>query len=129
MKLTTRVVIFLALSWLSRAATATAAVEAGIPPDSPSPISRKGISALVGSTLRAAAGDVDGDGRTDLVLVDPAALRVLTPDGREIARAPVTGGIQWLDVADVERDGHMEILAGWGETPEHRDGAARVSLF
>lgn len=94
----------------------------------PLPGSRRDVTAMVGSTSRAGAGDLDGDGRPELVLVDAEHIRVLDLAGRELARAPAPGGIQVFVVTDVDADQRAEIVAGWGATREHAGAAARVTL-
>ncbi|HSK01958.1 MAG TPA: VCBS repeat-containing protein [Kofleriaceae bacterium] len=100
------------------------------PPPLPDPLPgvRTDVTAIVGSARRAAIGDLDGDGDREIVLAGPEALRVVEPSGRELASAPVPGGIQILVTADLDGDGHAEILAGWGQTREHRDARARITL-
>jgi hypothetical protein len=80
----------------------------------------------VGKPQRIAAGDLDGDGQPELVVVDGATLRVTDAGGRERARMPTPGGIQVLRVATV--GGRGAILAGWGRTRDHREARARISV-
>lgn len=87
------------------------------------------LGAALSSALRAAAGDFDGDGRSELILVDAQTVRVVNTAGKELARAEAPSGIQHLAVADVDGDGRAEILAGWGATAQRRDGRARVSVL
>jgi hypothetical protein len=102
----------------------------GAPPPLPDPLPgvRTDVTAIVGSARRAAIGDLDGDGDREIVLAGPEALRVVKPSGRELASAPVPGGIQILVAADLDGDGRAEILAGWGQTREHRGARARITL-
>jgi len=72
-----------------------------------------------GKAYKAAIADLDG--HADLVLVDGDAMRVLDHTGKEIARAPVTGGIELLVPAD------HELYAGWGQSRDHMDAKARVT--
>jgi hypothetical protein len=83
----------------------------------------------IGSAHRLAAGDLDGDRRPELVVVDAEGIRVVDLGGRELARAPAPGGIQVLRVADVDGDGRAEILAGWGRSREHQRARGRVALY
>src|SRR6478672_2631717 len=67
------------------AATSAAPPKLQAPPlPVPLPGQRKDVTALVGSASRAAIGDLDGDGKGDIVLVDTERLRVVTPEGREL---------------------------------------------
>ncbi|HEY4241804.1 MAG TPA: VCBS repeat-containing protein [Kofleriaceae bacterium] len=73
---------------------------------------RRDVTALVGKAARAAIGDVGG--HPALVLVDADAMRVIDRSGKEVAREPVPAGIEQLSIAG------GAILAGWGESREHR---------
>ena len=84
----------------------------------PEPVAND-VTSFVGKAHRAAIGDLDGDGRNEIVLVDPERIRVVDPAGREIASVPVTRGIQALVVADIDGDARAEVIAGWGITREH----------
>lgn len=90
---------------------------------------RRDVTALVGDALRAAIGDLDGDGQSEIVLVAAGWVRVVAPAGTELARMPAPGGIQVLSVDDLDGDGRGEILAGWGKTVPRRDGMTRVSVI
>jgi hypothetical protein len=68
-----------------------------------------------GKATRAAIAD------HQLVLVDGEAMRVVDHTGKELARAPVTGGIEVLVAS-----GH-DVYAGWGQSREHMDAKARVT--
>jgi hypothetical protein len=98
------------------------------PPPSPT-ASDETLTRLLVPTRRMVAGDLDGDGAPELILVDDESLRVVELDGRERVRWPVPGGIQVLRVADLDGDGKAEILSGWGQTREHRDASARASIL
>jgi hypothetical protein len=76
-----------------------------------------------------AIGDVDGDGRNEIVVADATQLRVLRADGTMIASSGVPGGIQILRIADLDGDGTGEILAGWGRSREQPDAPARVDRY
>ena len=89
---------------------------------------RRGLPAI-GPALRAAIGDVDGDGRGEIALADADRLWLLDRAGRELAAAPAPGGAQALLVADLDGDGRGEIAAGWGRDRAHPGAAARVSLY
>jgi hypothetical protein len=95
----------------------------------PATVSDETIARTVGNPQRIAVGDLDGDRRPELVMVDAERLRVADLTGRERARIPVPGGIQVLHVADIDSDGRAEILAGWGRSREHQDAKARLSIY
>jgi hypothetical protein len=76
-----------------------------------------------------AIGDFDGDGKGEIALGNANEIRIVTADGKPIASLPVTNGLQRLVVADLNHDHHDELYAGWGETREHRDGIARVTMI
>jgi len=94
----------------------------------PLPGARTNVTAIVGAAARVAIADLDGDGASELVLFDAAQIRVVAPSGRELARAPVTRGIQTLAVADLDHDGHAEVFAGWGQTRDHMDTRATFTV-
>lgn len=77
---------------------------------------------------RVAIGDLDGDGHNEIITVDATLIHVLTPTGREIATAPALGGIQILMTTDLDGDGRAELYAGWGQTRDHRDTLARITV-
>lgn len=94
-----------------------------VPPlPDPLPGKRRDMTAIVGRAARAAIGDLDGDGKPELVLVDSEQLRVVDLDGKELAHAPAQGGIEVLAIVD------RAIVAGWGLSREHRDAKAKVTL-
>ncbi len=82
---------------------------------------RTDVTTWVGDTARAAIGDLDGDGRAEVVLADARQLRVVDRDGRPIAAIDAPGGPQVL----VVRSGW--ILAGWGRSRERMDAPARIT--
>jgi hypothetical protein len=88
--------------------------------------SRAELPAL-GPALRAAIGDLDGDGRGEIALADADRLRVVDRAGHEMAAVPAPGGIQALAVARLE--GRGALLAGWGRDRAHPQARARVSLY
>src|SRR5688572_4486836 len=94
----------------------------------PLPGARSDASSLAGDAIRGGAGDLDGDGKPELVFVGPDSLRVMKPDGTKVAELGAPGGIQTLEIVDIDGDKTAEILAGWGSTPERRDAMARVTL-
>jgi hypothetical protein len=99
------------------------------PERTPPPVSTEALVQTVGAAKQLAAGDLDGNGDPELVLVDHEWLRVSDLSGHERARQRVPGGIQVLRVADIDGDGRAEILSGWGLTREHRDAHARASIY
>lgn len=104
--------------------TAAQAVRPPAPPETPPlPGDRRDITELVGDAQRVAIGDLTGDGKAELVLAGPERLRVVDPSGHELASVPAPGGIQVLAVD------HGRVLAGWGESREHRDAPARISAY
>ena len=93
----------------------------------PLPGKRKDVTTAVGSAWRVAIGDVDGDRKRELVVVDSKQLRVVDIAGKEIASAPVTAGIHVLLAHDVDGDGRAEILAGWGQSRDFMSAKARIT--
>src|SRR6187402_3230092 len=65
----------------------------------PLPGARSDLTAAVGKAERAVIADLDGDGRSELVVADAQRLRVLDASGQERASAPAPGGIQILAIA------------------------------
>lgn len=86
------------------------------------------VVAAVGSASRAVVADLDGDGKREIVVVNEKTLRVIDRSGGELASVPVTGGIHVLVAADIDDDGRVEILAGWGASRDWHDAKARVTL-
>ncbi len=95
---------------------------------SPLPGKRTDLTAAIGSAQRAAIGDFDGDKKREIVVADAKTLRVIDAAGKEIASAPVSGGIHVLVAADIDGDGKAEILAGWGQSREYMSAKARITL-
>jgi hypothetical protein len=83
----------------------------------------------VGPALRAAIGDVDGDGLGEIAVADAGRLRLLDRSGGELAALPAPGGAQAMLIADLDGDGRGEVAAGWGRDRAHPDASARVSLY
>jgi hypothetical protein len=81
----------------------------------------------VGPALRAAIGDVDGDGRGDIALADDKRLWVIDRAGRELGSLPAPGGIQALVVTAV--DGRGAVVAGWGRDRAHQDAGTRIGSY
>jgi hypothetical protein len=94
----------------------------------PAPAPAPALLAAAGTALRAVAADLNGNGRSELVLVDSHSLRVVDMAGAELARTAAPSGIQVLATAPAEGGGE-EVVAGWGRTLDWRDGRARVSVF
>jgi hypothetical protein len=82
----------------------------------------------LGDATRIAIGDLDGDGRGEIVTAGPTKLRVLDASGHPRAELPVTRGIQLLVVADLDGDKRAEIYAGWGVTREHLEAHAAFTM-
>ena len=95
----------------------------------PLPGTRSDLTALVGKAERAAIGDLDGDGRNEIVVADAQRLRVLDASGKERASTIAPGGIQVLAIAQLDDDRRAEIVAGWGLSREHRQAPARVDIY
>lgn len=100
-------------------------------PPLPDPLPGKhtDVTAAIGAAWRGAIGNVTGDKKNEIVVVDSRAMRVLDASGKELASMPVTAGIDVLATADVDGDGRAEILAGWGMTRDFRDAKARIALY
>jgi len=94
---------------------------AALPPlPDPLPGTRRDVTAIVGSATRAAFGG----GGDELVLASPDLLRVVDiASGRELGRAPAPGGCNVLVVRG------ETVIAGWGQSREHRDAPARVASY
>lgn len=90
---------------------------------------RSNVIKWAGDATHCAIGDFDGDGKADIALGNANEIRIVSADGKPIATLPVTNGLQRLVVADIDHDHHDELYAGWGETREHRDGAAAVTVI
>lgn len=84
---------------------------------------------VLAEAARAAIGDLDGDGASEVVLVYADRMRVVDLSGDERAGVPAPGGIQVLEIHDIDADGRFEILAGWGRTSARPDSPARVSVY
>ncbi|MBX3250597.1 MAG: VCBS repeat-containing protein, partial [Myxococcales bacterium] len=85
--------------------------------------------AVVGAAIMAAVGDLTSDPGHELVVADATRLRVVTRAGDEVASRPAPAGVQVLTTADLDGDGSAEILAGFGRTREHPEGAARAAVY
>lgn len=94
----------------------------------PLPGVRSDLTDLVGEASRAAIGDLDGDGRDEIVLADAERLRVVSAAGRRVADVPAPGGIRVLSVIDTAGRGRA-IAAGWGESAQHRGAPTRLALY
>jgi hypothetical protein len=86
------------------------------------------MTAAIGSAARAVIGDLDGDGKAEIVVVDGKLLRVLDRTGTQLVSAPVPSGIQRLVAADLDGDDRAELVAGWGQTREQMAGQARITV-
>jgi hypothetical protein len=116
------------------AATAerSAATAAPGPAVSASPFEAQSVApelqrALAGARM-AAFGDLDGDGRDELVVGDDRLLRVVADDGGTIAQMDAEAGIQTLTTAALDGDRRAAILAGWGRSREHREARAHFTI-
>jgi hypothetical protein len=100
------------------------------PPPLPDPLpgKRTDLTGAVGKAWRAVIGDLDGDGKREIVTADSSAFHVLDATGKEITSTPVTSGILQLIAADLDGDKRTEVYAGWGQTRDHMDGTARITL-
>lgn len=107
----------------------TAGCQCSKPESTRQAISEEAVARAIGTAQRIASGDLDGDRQPELVMVDAQSLRVSDLTGRELARQPVTGGVQVLRVADVDGDGRAEVIAGWGQSREHQGAKARISIY
>jgi hypothetical protein len=87
---------------------------------------RRDASAFVGSASRAAIGDLDGDGKNEIVLADPQHLWVTDAAGKQLAAVDAPGGIEVLVVMRMPGDVRDEIVAGWGMSREHKTAGAKV---
>ena len=101
------------MRWIAAALVFVACQRGG---DDPAP--GGDVSAIVGSAYRVAFGP-----HGELVLADANELRVVDPSGKVIASTHVTGGCQVL-VTDGDR-----ILTGWGQSREHRNAPAKVTIY
>ena len=113
----------------SPAPPAEASRPAAPPLPDPLPGTRRDVSAFVGTAYRAAIGDLDGDGTREIVLVDPAQLRVVDRAGRAIASIAAPSGANIVTTLDVDGDHRAEIVVGWGMNREHKDAPAKVVLY
>lgn len=95
----------------------------------PLPGARTDVTALLGKADRVAIGDLDGDGRNEIVVADAQRLRVLDASGQERASTAAPGGIQILAIARLGDGRRAEIVAGWGLSREHRQAPARVVVY
>lgn len=100
------------------------------PPPLPDPLpgARREVSAMIGAAQQVAIGDLDGDGRAEIVVGDAERLRVVDVEGRVRAEVPVRGGVQQLLISDVDGDGRDELVVAWGMSREHLDALARVTV-
>jgi hypothetical protein len=87
------------------------------------------VTANVGTAVLVAIGDFLGDGHRELALADADKLRIVTPAGKELAILPAAGGIQVLVAADVDGDGRAELIAGWGQSRDHRDAPMQIVRY
>src|SRR5262245_22134774 len=93
------------------AESAASEPEAPLPPERPEapppavgeppPGTRQNITTWVGQAYRAAGGDLDGDGKTELVFGDAQRLWVIDRTGKTLAELPAVAGIQVLRTVDV----------------------------
>ncbi|HSD86270.1 MAG TPA: VCBS repeat-containing protein [Kofleriaceae bacterium] len=106
------------------------AVDRPPPPPLPDPLpgTRKDLTAAIGQSWRAAIGDFNGDGKNEIAVASSAELKVIDANGTTIATTPATDGIQRLVAADLDGDGRAELYAGWGQTRDHMDTKAKVTV-
>ena len=100
-----------------------------VPPlPDPLPGKRTTLAAIGDKAWRVAIGDLDGDHKSEIVACDSQRMTVLDASGKKLGELEVVDGIQKLVVADLEGDGKAEIYAGWGQTREHMDTKAHLSV-
>jgi hypothetical protein len=87
-----------------------------------------GSASAIPGGLCAAIGDLDRDGTNEIVIADAKTLRVIDAKGVQVASLPIDAGIQRLVIADLDGDGRGEIYAGWGQSREHMDTQAHVTV-
>jgi hypothetical protein len=106
-----------------------ASVPSAVPPlPNPLPGKRTTLAAIGDKTWRAAIGDLDGDHKNEIVVCDSDFMTVLDASGKKLGELKVVDGIQKLVVVDLEGDGKAEIYAGWGQTRDHMDTKAHLSV-
>ena len=102
---------------------------APLPPlPDPLPGKRTDLTAIVGTSARAAIGDFDDDGVREIAIADAKTLRIVEVAGKQLASVDVTAGIQVLVAADIDGDGRVELLAGWGQSREFMAAKPRISV-
>jgi hypothetical protein len=117
---------------MSDASISSAPSDQAVPrpvPPLPDPLPGKRTALTIATPHRAAIGDLDGDHHNEIVVCDPTVMTVLDPSGKKLGELSVVDGIQRLVVADVDGDGRAEIYAGWGQTREHMDTKAHLSVL
>lgn len=92
------------------------------------PGTRKDLTVAIGPAWRAAIGDFNGDGKNEIAVASSQELKVIDANGKTLATTPATDGIQRLTAADLDGDGRAEIYAGWGQTRDHMDTKAKVTV-
>jgi hypothetical protein len=93
------------------------------------PGARTPLTAIGDKVTRAAIGDLDGDHKNEIVVCDPDFMTVFDRAGKKLGDLKVPDGIHKLVVTDLDGDGRAEIYAGWGQTREHMDTKAHLSVL
>lgn len=112
---------------LSSSAPETTTAGPAIAPIDVAGLDRNDLTDLLRGALRVTIGDLTGDGNAEIIVADATRLRVLAPDGTQIAEAPVERAAHVLSVS--ADSGGAVLVSGWGRSLQHPDATARVSLY